>query len=118
MSPDSFNRTKIVGKCQNSNETFLVIFKQCARMLKILERVHIFEGILRSSSFQARNKRALDANLEKSRVKVIMICFMSLYSKILIGEISIVVPLSSGVSSDARLGGKKIVFKLRKRKCL
>ena len=32
---------------------------------------------------------------------------MSLYSKILIGEISIVVPLSSGVSSDAAVG---IVF--------
>ena len=30
--PVSFNRTKIVGKCQNSknwNETFWVIFKQC-----------------------------------------------------------------------------------------
>ena len=29
----SFNRTKIGGKCQNSNATFWVIFKQCARLL-------------------------------------------------------------------------------------
>ena len=27
----SFNRTKIGGKCQNSNATFWVIFKQCVQ---------------------------------------------------------------------------------------
>ena len=30
----SFNRTKIGGKCQNSNATFWVIFKPCASILK------------------------------------------------------------------------------------
>ena len=33
----SFNRTKIGGKCQNSNATFWVIFKQCDAALYVYE---------------------------------------------------------------------------------
>ena len=45
----SFNRTKIGGKCQNSNITFWVIFKQCEPACE--NKIKIF-GVL---SFEVQN---------------------------------------------------------------
>ena len=48
----SFNRTKIGGKCQNSNATFWVIFKQCSvdfdflsLVRKLLQKTEMHNGI-------------------------------------------------------------------------